>query len=71
MEQTFLIGDHLNLLSVNAPQHDRKERTFELVVNVTIGVLDADVPDDVRSHRLGEGYDELYDQLVSDVHCCA
>ena len=30
VEQTFLVGDHLNLLSVNA-----------------------DVPDDVRSHRTG------------------
>ena len=72
MEQTFLIGDHLNLLSVNAPQHGQEGTNLRAGGerdNRGLGTQTCQTT--CRVTGLGESNDELCVQLVSDVHCCA
>ena len=72
MEQTFLIGDHLNLLSVNAPQHGQEGTNLRAGGerdNRGLGTQTCQTTCGVTG--LGESNDELCIQLVGDVHCCA
>ena len=72
MEQTFLIGDHLNLLSVNTPQHGQEGTNLRAGGerdNRGLGTQTCQTT--CRVTGLGESNDELCIQLVSNVHCCA